>query len=472
MKAKAEEINIDEEFEKLLPPTLRKSLFDDSEDYESLREYIIAQPYNSLPKRSLPFSAVELMDYVDFRRNEAVDKATKEHKHLFFVKQSQKGKEEFCNAAGYYEKNSKSFIVMPYSYIVSQTCGHVHYPKQRYGATNMDGVNRYITHPIPFNSPEEAATFVLGQKAGLDEWIDRRGKGLLDYYPNLKTVEDILRPVQTSKSPTEKHILGIYDSGRCKAWGYFDPESGHFYIMKDSLLALNAESEYEKSASGLARSRMIATNCTRIDDFYIVNKDTKCRSASAAACYALGKDSSYVEWEDTEGKGLKDFYPDRFYRKKEKIQQLDLFAGKNDSIQESVIHVFYIEKKGESGRECEATGYFDEKTNTFILKEGSKWATEVTKAYQFTASELKRRNNIKKNCKIIAGSIVQVRDLLCESPSVAASFVLGRAANGWKEWTDKDGYSLKTIYKKQIGEIVALLQAPISDVLNLLQNKG
>lgn len=453
MKSKAEDININEEFEKILPSTPRKSLFDDSEDYESLREYIIAQPYNSLRKRNLPFAEVELIEYIDFQRNNGIDKATEEHKHLFFIRQSEKGKEDFCNAVGYYQKHSKSFVLMPYSYIVAQAYGHVPFPSHRIGNKHMDGKNRYITHPITFNTPEEAATFVLGQKAGLDEWVDRRGKGLLDYYPNLlvkqePVVSDIIasQSVRTSVPVSEKHIFMIFVKGVCKASGYFDPEKGHFFILKDSLLALNVEREYEKSASGLARNRMIATACTRIDSFYKVNKDTKCRSASAAACYVLGKNSSYIEWEDTDGKGLHDFFPERFYRKKDSTQPMNLFPEGDDISTEDVIHIFYIQKIGEPGRECKAFGYFDEKTKTFILKEGSKWASEVTKGYQFTASEFLRRNHIKKNCKVIAGSVIQSRDILCESPSAAASFVLGRTANGWEEWTDREGRSLKNFY--------------------------
>ena len=95
MKSKAEDININEEFEKILPSTPRKSLFDDSEDYERLREYIIAQPYNSLRKRNLPFAEVELIEHIDFQRSNGIDKATEEHKHLFFIRQSEKGKEDF-----------------------------------------------------------------------------------------------------------------------------------------------------------------------------------------------------------------------------------------------------------------------------------------------------------------------------------------------------------------------------------------
>lgn len=453
MKEKVEDININEEYEKLVPPTEHKSLFDESEDYKSLREYIMAQPYNSLRKLNLPFVDIELIDYVDFRRNEAIDKATGEHKHLFFIRQSEKGKEEYCNAVGYYQKYSKCFVLLPYSYIVDQTYGHKPVTSKRIENKYMDDGNRYITHPITFNTPEEAATFVLGQKAGLDEWVDRRGKGLLDYYPDLldKSESDssnfmTSQMIISESTVSERHIFTMFVKGICKASGYFDPEKGHFYILKGSLLSLNAEREFEKSASGMARNRIIVAACTRTNDFYIVNKDTKCRSASAAACYVLGKNSSYIEWVDAEGRSLKDFFPERFLRKKESVQPLSLFPEEMYTSNEDVIHFFFIQKDGKLGRECKASGYYDEKTKTFIIKEGSKWASEVTKEYQFTASEILRRNHIKKNCKIVDGYIIQLRDILCGSPSAAASFVLGRTANGLEEWKDRDGNNLKCFY--------------------------
>lgn len=453
MKENAEDININEEYEKFFPPTERKILFDDSGDYKSLREYIIAQPYNSLHKRHLPFTGVELIDYVDFRREDAIDKATKEHKHLFFIRQSEKGREEYCNAVGYYETRAKSFVLMPYSYIVAKAYRRVPLNSPRDGSIIIDGINRYITHPMPFNSPEEAASFVLGHKAGIDEWVDRRGKGLLSYYHNLRdnpkpVNPDIVEPQQTKVEvgDGETHIFNIFVKGICKASGYFDPRKGFFYISRNSLLALNTQHEFDLSVLGIARKKMIAERCTRIDGFYLVNKDTKCRSASAAASYVLGKDSSYVEWEDTDGKGLFDFFPERFYSKKESALPMSLLPEVKYIPEGESVHIFIIQKFGETNRECNACGYFDESTKTFILKEGSKWASEVTKAYQFTASEFKRRNLIKKNCKVVAGTIIQSRDILCESPSAAASFVLGRAANGWEEWKDKEGNSLKSFY--------------------------
>lgn len=318
-------LDINEEYEKLVPPTVRKSLFDESEDYDSLREYIMSQPYNSLKKRKLPFSDIELIDYIDFRRGELIDQETAAHKHLFFIKQSVKGKPEFCNAVGYYIKQTKAFIVMPYSYIVTHASKGVPLPSVRRGNRNMDGVNRYISTALSFISPSDAASFVLGQKAGLDEWVDRRGKCLLEYYPELVAKpnpepEEIIEQEKESYTPQippksvalDKHLFYIKVKRVCDASGYFNPENGYFYICKDSFIALNADKEYEESPSGKARARLIASVCTKSHLFYNVNREAKCRSASAAASYVLGEDSSYVEWEDENGKGLKDFYPEYF----------------------------------------------------------------------------------------------------------------------------------------------------------------
>lgn len=62
MKYKTKEIDINKEYEKLVPPTERKSLFDESEDYEGLRKYIMAQPVTILHKPKLPFSDVKILD--------------------------------------------------------------------------------------------------------------------------------------------------------------------------------------------------------------------------------------------------------------------------------------------------------------------------------------------------------------------------------------------------------------------------
>ena len=48
------------------------------------------------------------------------------------------------------------------------------------------------------------------------------------------------------------------------------------------------------------------------------------------------------------------------------------------------------------------------------------------------------------------GNLRFTQDYLFSSPSGAAAAVLGRTANGWIEWKDKDGKTLSEI--KRVGE--------------------
>ena len=69
MKEKIEEININEEYETLVPPSERKSLFDDSEDYVIFRQYIIEQPRTVFLNMKLPFSEVKLLSIVEYKKH-------------------------------------------------------------------------------------------------------------------------------------------------------------------------------------------------------------------------------------------------------------------------------------------------------------------------------------------------------------------------------------------------------------------
>jgi hypothetical protein len=466
---KASKIDINEEYEKLVPPTSRKSIFEDSEDYDSLRQYIIDQPRVVYLKKILPFSEVKITSYVEYKKQDVIDKEKDNGKHIFYLKQSRKGRTDFCDAAGYYVKQTRGFVVLPFSHIINEAQGYV--PKGYGRKGKLDGANLYIPNALIFHSPEDAASFVLGQRAGMDEWIDSRGKGLLVYYKelaepkpqpktNLFDEEEIqVQQPQTPPLPQEKHVVFIRENGVCDASGYHDPATGHFYILKNSKIALRVDDEFAETPVGRARERLISSNCKAVAGYYIVQKDSKCRTATAAACYAMGKDVTYIEWETEDGKALKDFYPDRFFRKKTLFEKLAIFARKPAEpspvappapatpVEDGAAHMFYIKKNSEHNRECDAKGYYDRVTKKFIIMSGSTWSLEVTKSYQYTASEIMRRNIIKKNCKLLFGAFKQFKDVLCDSPSQAASYVLGRSANGWEEWIDKDGLSLKDIYK-------------------------
>ena len=268
----SEDINI--EYEKIVPPKVRKFLFDDSEDYESLRSYIMSQPYNPLHKKHLPFKDVELLDYVCYRWILEVDSETEQRKHLFFIRQSELGNEEYCNAAGYYNKQTGDFVVLPYSYIVKIACGDVPYRRFRTSNTKFNGMHRYMISRIVFNNPEDAASFVLGQKTGLNEWVDRRGKGLLEYYKELnKPTTSDANHIVSNVSFGHRFFINV--KGVCEASGYYDPTNDCFYIAEDSFLSIHTDPEFDKTALGVARYRMLSSRCIKTNQYYKVKKDTK-----------------------------------------------------------------------------------------------------------------------------------------------------------------------------------------------------
>lgn len=496
----APKIDINEEYEKLVPLTIRESLFDESDDYESLRQYIIDHPKEVYQKDLLPFSEIKVTNYVEFRKQGVIDKESSNGKHLFFIKQSVKGQADFCDAAGYYISATNEFVILPFSYIIKDSRGYIPIRHSRKG--NKDGKNLYIVSQLDFSTPEDAASFVLGRRADLEEWIDSRGKGLLTYYKKLAKQNplpssgqiDSQRQKTQQQTPLNldnKRIFCIREEGVCDVSGFYDTDTGYFYILEDSKIALHVDKEFEASPTGQARKRLLSSRCIEADGYYIVQKDAKCRNATAAACYAMGKEVTYIEWETKDGMALKDYYPNKFFNKKSLFERL-FKPEKNAAapapvappkpepvVEDGSNHPFFILKYTDQGMIYDAKGYYDKVNKKFILTSGSCWSKDVTKEYQFTASEMLRRNEIKKSCRLENGVYRQFRDVLCDSPSQAASFVLGRSANGWEEWRDVYTDTLKEVYKgeseeevkkKVIADVVTMLQSPISQVLSALEN--
>ena len=62
----------------------------------------------------------------------------------------------------------------------------------------------------------------------------------------------------------------------------------------------------------------------------------------------------------------------------------------------------------------------------------------------------KREKMVQEYTTIEKDKLVMTSDKTFSSPSTAASFCLGRSANGWTEWKDKDGNTLDSVYRKQL----------------------
>ena len=140
---------------------------------------------------------------------------------------------------------------------------------------------------------------------------------------NLSSVlfQQIIKPLILHKmifdedNNDSKHIFRLFIKDVCNALGYYDYKANHFYIKKGSKFA-KTSIIYSAAASSATRIRMIEKSCTDMGDYYIVDDDFKCRTATSAASILMGKVSHYSYWVDGNGKGLMDIYPSRFTNKK------------------------------------------------------------------------------------------------------------------------------------------------------------
>lgn len=262
---------------------------------------------------------------------------------------------------------------------------------------------------------------------------------------NVADVVNSLFPLQGNVSVnkaeySDKHLFHMIVDGRCKAWGYFETETNYFYICKGSLVSKIEEAEYASTASCKARARFLDKACADYDrSYYVVKKDAKCKSATAAACYALGRTVTYTEWIDDNNKYLKDYYPQRF------------FMGGNPPVQNTVKekpedHLFYLRQDPEPGRFCDAKGWYDPDKQYFILKAGSVISRELAPQYKGTAFENSRSLFVQRNCILRNNKLVVLNDVTLNSPTMAACHVTGRVVKNRTIWTDSKGKTINDIY--------------------------
>ena len=458
--------DINNEYEKLFGKAKSINLFDTDEEYENLRQYIISQPNNSLKSSSLPFDDIKLTPYNKYMWEYEIESATHEGRQIFYIKQEQ----PFCKAACYYDAYRASIVIVRYSYIVSTN----HYGndfallsgrrKLLMHKSCQDNKGRYLTENVRCSSLFVSASYVLGRKADMAEWRNEKGKSIIACYPELaklhgqeikkketeieeknkvKILLELLNGVTNFLSQKEnKHIFYIEENGLCSASGYLEENSKLFYIQKGSLVSKGSDILYAASQSGKARLRFLDKACVLRSNCYYVSKDAKCRSASAAACYVLGRKADYTVWKDSKGKSLEEVYPSRFYSPQSVSSHLPPIIPPDDP------PLFHIVKTDEAKRFCHASGTYDSKSNQFIILKDSVLSLDVSSSYRYTAADYQRQKFIKLNCIKKSNGFVMKRDALCNSPSVAASFVLGRAANGWIEWKDESYRTLKGIYHR------------------------
>lgn len=462
------EKDINEEYERLFGKATQVNLFDSSDEYDILRKEILSHPQEVNKKKSLPFQDITLLPFKEYIWESSIEKAKSEGFRVFYIKQ----RSPYCRAAGYYDKKNGYFVLLKSSYIVNSNNFEpedsvllVGRRKLLMAKSKQEGNKRYLTDDAKCSSPFLSASYVLGIKTSITEWEDEKGTSIISFFPELheapeqeekqrqeKEIEDsnrkqiIYNIVEGLKiyiqANEQKHLFYIFEKDICKAQGYLDTKTKYFYIQKNSLVSKKSDIVYAASESGKSRIRFLDKACKLKDNFFIVTKDAKCRSAAAAACYVLGRKADFLMWRDSLGKSLQEVYPDRFFSSDPNTMSL----AEEKPIADTQ-HIFYIEKIEAGEKSCSASGTYDKIGDKFLIRKGSILCYNVSSAFRYTATDFLRQKFIKLNCVKHSYGYLVKRDSLCDSPSTAASFVLGRSVNGWTEWKDDKKRSLKEVFK-------------------------
>lgn len=119
---------------------------------------------------------------------------------------------------------------------------------------------------------------------------------------------------------------------------------------------------------------------------------------------------------------------------------------KVESVKDNNLHLYLSRKTSKSGKRIEAECIRTDEG--FVVLQGSM--IDMVDTDYLPISLKKLREKLVEDKKIVDGKIVE--NCLCNSPSYAASFLLGTNANGRTEWKTKDGVTLKE-YEENEGVI-------------------
>lgn len=95
------------------------------------------------------------------------------------------------------------------------------------------------------------------------------------------------------------------------------------------------------------------------------------------------------------------------------------------------------------GKDAEGKGVF--KDNGFLVRQGSLARREIVPSAQSTVPAVHKRLIAQGVLEAHGEHLRFANDHLFDSPSGAAAAVLGRTANGWKEWKRADGQTLSKV---------------------------
>ena len=129
----------------------------------------------------------------------------------------------------------------------------------------------------------------------------------------------------------------------------------------------------------------------------------------------------------------------------EPLADRPILSSSVQSIIETETLVLYLKKKSRKNNiEVEASCL--RTAEGFVVKTGSYIEDDSSDTISSGIKEM------RKNALLNAERILQ-EDLLFKSPSSAASFVIGRSANGYLEWKTLDGKTLKEVESSEAGDV-------------------
>ena len=482
----ADEININEEYEHLFGSASIVDLFDADEDYyNGLRQQIINTPRDNIARKELPFAGIEVIPYIDMLLIDEINRANKNGYRVFILKKSRPGNHNYCNAAGYYIPHDKKFIILKYSHISRSesfsTSDSFLRNKRNSILKNKTAQNReqiFLSEEITCHDARIAACIVMAKRVEMNEWRDEKNKTPQNYYKFMELEEidsrvaktQIIIPSGITSNTTQNnspitdcnhHLFYIKGNDYVLAHGYFDPNTEYFYICQGSTIEYRLQGVPSTTDIAAGRQRLIAT-CAKEQLFcWKLIKDAKCRNAMRAATYVLGRVAIPDEWKDDNGLKLSEVYPASFGKKDiEKTSGNKLFE-ENQNVSKtkrnqqdkggspSNKHLFFILRKSDLSRKCDATGYYDEVSKSFILLKDSLLSLEVSSSFRYSVTDAQRRLFINSNCIKLAIGYKLKKDVTCMSPNQASNFVIGDITDGYKEWKDKEG--------KTLGEFIKLI---------------
>lgn len=473
-------------YKKVLGTPTRMSIFaDDEESYLALRQSIINSPKESVDATKLPFDGVKLYTYSSYLMMQSVAEKQAAGDHVFHIREEVDGQVSTL-AFGIYNSSNNLFTLLANSKLNRNS--FVDSLMSLDSAISdfdslLDGC--YLRKELNCKSASIAASYALGRKSDFECWVGNGKKKLADFFDRFRlwdihSLEESLYPKEKqnnevlikedvpdfsvllgkkiiaplldyiySKSdvseviqPTTHHIFLLEKLHRCKAQGYFDEDSNRFVILKGSMFSKTVDPKYKTAGSFETRSRMILSVCADKGNYYVVNEDFTCRSATTAASILLGESSHYSFWADKDGLLLKHFYPNRY--SVETVATPKTKATEVVVTPQPSIFTLYMEGKT-NGSVFSAKAKFYKNTNRFILLAGSILSFEVTSKYRFTSEEFSRRLFLKSLCKLEGRTYKLKADESIQSAKLAANYVAGDMVDGNVVWKDKNGVTLKDL---------------------------